>query len=120
VWLVYLRKDFDLELIGSKLKNWTPSVQEAEPRGDFYVIKLYDLKISFFCSPCRSEREMVVGGLFGSFAMVGSQIQERNGASILSEFTCLVDGNFAALSCLVSCCGLNVGRSSFTFFALVG
>jgi hypothetical protein len=73
-WLVYLPKAFDLNLIGSKLKNWTSSVQDAEPRGGFYVIKLYDFERKFFCSPCRSERETVAGVLFGSFAMVGSQI----------------------------------------------
>ncbi len=70
----YLPKAFDLNLIGSKLKNWTPSVQDAEPRGGFYVIKLYDFESKFFCSPCRSERETVAGVLFGSFSMVGSQI----------------------------------------------
>jgi hypothetical protein len=73
VWLDYLPKEFDLKLIGSKLKNWTPSVQDAEPGGGFYVIKLYDLKGSF-CGSCSSERETLAGVLFGFFAMVGSQI----------------------------------------------
>jgi hypothetical protein len=53
----------------------------------------------------------VAGVLFGSFAMVGSQIREGNWTSILSEFTCVVDVNLATLSWLLSCPGLNVGRS---------
>jgi hypothetical protein len=44
VWLAYLPKDFDLKKVGIKSKNWTPSVQDAEPHGGFYEIKLYDLK----------------------------------------------------------------------------
>jgi hypothetical protein len=46
-WLVYLPKDFDLKNVKSKLKNWTPFVQDGETHGGFYVIKLYDLKGSF-------------------------------------------------------------------------
>ncbi len=47
VWLVCLPKDVDLIIVGSKSKNWTPSVQDAEPRGGFFVIKLHDLTGSF-------------------------------------------------------------------------
>jgi hypothetical protein len=57
----------------------------------------------------------VAGVLF-----IGSQTREGNWASILSEFTCLVDVNLAALSWLLSCHGLNICRSSFTSFALEG
>jgi hypothetical protein len=49
--LVYLPKDFDLEIVGSKSKNWTPSAQHAEPQGGFCVIKLYHLKGSFSAVP---------------------------------------------------------------------
>jgi hypothetical protein len=78
VWLAYLPKDFDLKKVGIKSKNWTPSVQDAEPHGGFYEIKLYDLKKKKFCCSCRSGRETVAGVLSGSIAMVGSQTREGN------------------------------------------
>jgi hypothetical protein len=51
VWLAYLPKDFDLKKVGIKSKNWTASVQDAEPHGGFYEIKLYDLKGIFSAVP---------------------------------------------------------------------
>jgi len=77
VWLAHLLKDFDLKKVGIKSKNWSPSVQDAEPHGGFYEIKLYDLK-EFFSAVPVGQRETVAGVLFGSIAMVGSQTREGN------------------------------------------
>ncbi len=52
-------------------------MQDAEPRGGVFVIKLYDLTGSFPALPV-GQRETVVGVLFGSFVTVGSQIREGN------------------------------------------
>jgi len=76
-WLVYLPKDFDLKNVRSKLKNWTPFVQDVETHGGLYVIKLYDLKGSFFAIIVGHKEEQWQE-LFASFAMVGSQIKEGN------------------------------------------
>ncbi len=61
-----------------KSKSWTQSMQDGAPHCGFCVIKVYDLKGSFLCSPCRSVRETVAGVLFGYFARVGSHIREGN------------------------------------------
>jgi hypothetical protein len=80
-----LLKNLDLIILISfeanqkgKSKGWTQSMQDGVPHCVFYVIKVYDLKGSFLCSPCRSVRETVVGVLFGSFIRVGSHIREGN------------------------------------------
>jgi hypothetical protein len=77
VWVVgwfILSKAFDLNLIESKLKNWTPSVQDAEPRGGFYVIKLYDFERNFFCSPVGQREKRWHEFFLDPSQMVGSQI----------------------------------------------
>ncbi len=76
MWLLYLPKDLP-ENRRKRIETWTPSVQDAEPQGGFYVIKQYDLK-GTFSSRCRSQRETVAIVPFGSLTMVGSRIREGN------------------------------------------
>ncbi len=57
-WLVCLRKDFDQKIVRGKSKNWTPSVQDAEPQCGFYVIKLYDLKACFSAVPVSQRKKL--------------------------------------------------------------
>ncbi len=97
--------------------SWSARIERESSCQSFCEAAMSSSTVQQVQLPC--ERSDSMQGSPCGFAMVGSQIGEGNWASILSEFTCLVDVNLAALSWLLSCCGLNVGRSSFTFFALV-
>jgi hypothetical protein len=83
MWLDYLPKDFDLKLIGSKSKNWTPSVQDAQPRGGFYVIKLYDLKGSFSVVPVAQRKK-----LWRAFFLDPSQWWDHRSEKVTEHQSC--------------------------------
>jgi hypothetical protein len=74
----YLPKDFELKIIESKSKNWTPFVQDAKTHGGFYVIKLCDFQGSFSAVIVGHNLEEQWQELFASFAMVGSPTREGN------------------------------------------
>jgi hypothetical protein len=46
------------------------------------------VKMNFSSNPWKSDRETMLGVLFGSFTMVGSQMRDGDWMSNLSEFTC--------------------------------
>jgi hypothetical protein len=59
VWLLFcLPKDFDQKIVRRKSKNWTPSVQDAEPQCGFYVIKLHDLNTCFSAVPVGQRKKL--------------------------------------------------------------
>jgi hypothetical protein len=105
-----LQKDVDLIIVGSKSKNWTPSVQDAELGGCFFVIKLCDLTGSFPAVPVGQREKQ-----WREFFLDPSQWWDHRSAKVIehqfSQNSRVVDVNLATLSWLLSGRALNLGRS---------